>query len=481
MVAVCLPNLKRPLSKHHEFNPAIVLLCLDTWSSNGGPSYSGWCPIFNYSNPGDLFLDQGRDLVIDKSGNQVYVSFGSGFFLYPYWFFKMAALPIEPISIRIFTLLIGLISIFLIFHIIRNCLTYENEQNDRLALIATFVFVFNPGFLWYFSNGYDHEIVTIPFFLAAVLAFQKIIQQKNLSFSAVFLLCFSLTGGIFCDWLNLFTAAFIFFYALFNVRQDKKWFVVLLLITATTVFSIAMSMYPFVKYLGWQSYFEMLMKRFSERSIASTDNGWFFQHLLKLIINYSTAYASLSLIIILIWLVNRMGIKRYLSSLSKTGRVSLLLFCIIPVLHHFLFLEFSGRHEYAVIKALPLLSIISALLIFQTKKSVQMPFTIFIFVISIAQYYYINKPGATSWKGDFYDVSQKTGLIVKQSAYPDEVVFVMDNDMYPQMNFYAKRSTVNAGSLAEAKQKLLQMPNSKKGVWFDVRNGKFFGMYRFRR
>jgi len=82
-VIIKLPHLNRPLSKHHEFNPAVVLICIDNWNQNGGPSYTGYTPVFNYSNEGDLYLPINKGMVHDAKGNSIYLSFGSGFFRMP--------------------------------------------------------------------------------------------------------------------------------------------------------------------------------------------------------------------------------------------------------------------------------------------------------------------------------------------------------------------------------------------------------------
>ncbi|MBL6875556.1 MAG: hypothetical protein ISR01_02090, partial [Chitinophagales bacterium] len=49
-VLVRIPNINRPLSKHHEFVTAVSLRVLDIWSTEGAMKY-GFNPVMNY--PGE--------------------------------------------------------------------------------------------------------------------------------------------------------------------------------------------------------------------------------------------------------------------------------------------------------------------------------------------------------------------------------------------------------------------------------------------
>ena len=58
-VVIRLPHLDRPLSKHHEFNPAVILMGLESWKEAGGPEKFNYIPLLTYQNAADTLLEKG--------------------------------------------------------------------------------------------------------------------------------------------------------------------------------------------------------------------------------------------------------------------------------------------------------------------------------------------------------------------------------------------------------------------------------------
>ena len=101
------------------------------------------------------------------------------------------------------------------------------------------------------------------------------------------------------------------------------------------------------------------------------------------------------------------------------------------------------------------------------------------FIVSISQYYYINRVGQISLNGDRYDYAKGIGKIIQKNAYDNEVVFVDDSKMRPQISYYAKRTILNATTLEQARQIIQQQPGKLKGVWFDIDNGVVVSINHF--
>lgn len=70
-LVIVMPNLGRPLSKHHEYNAAMVLMGVEAWMEKGGPGWSGYTPLLNYTHEGDLFINYRSTLLLDRKGNNI--------------------------------------------------------------------------------------------------------------------------------------------------------------------------------------------------------------------------------------------------------------------------------------------------------------------------------------------------------------------------------------------------------------------------
>lgn len=477
-----LPHLNRPLSKHHEFNPAVVLICIDNWNQNGGPSYTGYTPVFNYSNEGDLYLPASKGMAHDTKGNNIYISFGSGFFLYPYCFFKVFGLPAIPLSLQIFTLILCLVSAFLVFSIAKK-LFNENQTTGYFgSLVTVFIFLFNPAVLWYFGNGYDHEIITYPFFLAAVNMFISFLKDDGKINSAkLFHYALIILAGIFCDWLLVFWCALTLIYALFHFKQESKWRKYFFWVSVTALLSTLIIFSVFITYLGTEQYFSNLISRFLNRSASTNSLYGIFEYCKAILKHYFTAYSPVLIVIFLLAFFNR---KKLTGNNYRFNR-ELIFIClfigITGLLHHIVFLNFSAVHEYSVIKSSLFLSLCCGVLVSMTgtSRQIKIGFLLLFLSLSVVQFYYINPIGKFSWNGDRYDSSKGIGELIRKNAQPHEVVFVDDKTMRPQMNYYAKRSTIFARDFIDARKKMVELNRLKKAVWFEVVNGDIRSVVHF--
>jgi hypothetical protein len=363
----------------------------------------------------------------------------------------------------------------------RKLLPAVKHNKDAVSLFAAFVFLFNPGVLWYFSNGYMHEVLVFPFLLGVFSLFIDFVKEEKINKSKLLLYALLIITGIFCDWVSLFFSGMAFLYACLMWRKNKKWASFIFITIISSAVGIGITIWPFVLHIGWQHYFNALLVRFDERGISGGSTGAALHHLVKIVVNYLTSYASVFLGMLVLYLLNFKKWRFKIADALKQMPVALTIMIVVIVFHHFIFPEFSSRHEYSVLKASVVWAILFALMIQNISVKKMYLVVLSFFVSSLLQFYYINPPGKISWNGDRYDVSKRTGEFIRANAQKDEVVFVNDNDMYTQMNYYAKRITLNALSLKEAKSLLLSQTNAAKGVWFDIRQGELKGIYRFTR
>ncbi len=88
-----------------------------------------------------------------------------------------------------------------------------------------------------------------------------------------------------------------------------------------------------------------------------------------------------------------------------------------------------------------------------------------IFLLTLAQYYYINFPGKYTAKGLPYDSYKKTGIVIQQLAAKNERIFCNTN--YMIYHFYAKRNFTYVHSYEEAREWARQY-GVQKGVWIKI-------------
>lgn len=84
-------------------------------------------------------------------------------------------------------------------------------------------------------------------------------------------------------------------------------------------------------------------------------------------------------------------------------------------------------------------------------------------VFSVVIYYYINRPGKFSLKGDEYSISKHLGLQIKNIASYDAVVFAIGTaEIDPQLMYYAERNIKKIKTKNEAVD-FLKIRNIKHG------------------
>lgn len=481
-VLIRMPNFNRPLSKHHEFNAAMVLIGMDYWNENGGPSSTYYTPVLNYSKQGDRNLDLQTSLLTDAKGNLIYASFGAGWFLYPYYFFKVFSLTPSPATLMIFNLVLSLICMVLVFSISRKFFSEQDSNNPYKSLGVVFLYLLNPCTLWYTGNGYVHEVMVLPFFLMQVNLFIDFIKSESAFSKGKLLLYFLVTLlGVFSDWLCIVWLMVTFIYALNRVGADRKWVSYLLVAVGSGIFSVGLVIFHYGNYLGVEDYLNALANRYQSRGMMNISIKSMDDFLFKIVKHYLTSYLSLLLLLSIFagfYLIKLFKRQKITLNLDTASKHILLLTFFTPFLHHVLFLEFTSVHEYAVLKAALFLSLATGTLLFASKIPVKALLLIF-FIVSITQYYYINRVGPISLNGDRYDYTEITGSLIQKNAHDNEVVFVNDSKMRPQISYYAKRTILHAATLEQAKQVLRQQPGKLKGVWFNIDNGVVVSIHHF--
>src|ERR1043165_9702355 len=153
-VLLRLPNLNRPLSKHHEYNTAVILVNIESWRQAGGGDRFNYIPLLNYQNPGEKRPEKIPN--VDSKGNYLYMSFAPGWYIIPYFIYQVFHLPVEPVYLQVINLVFNLATVILLFLLCERLVPADWPRRYQGIILTCIFFMFSPAILWYLGNGYAH-------------------------------------------------------------------------------------------------------------------------------------------------------------------------------------------------------------------------------------------------------------------------------------------------------------------------------------
>jgi hypothetical protein len=474
-----LPNLDRPVSKHHEFNNAAILVSLNIWEARGiaachyapimtFPSDRHFCTAQKDTNSGYFCFADNESLY--------YTSLGAMQYWLPFYFNKILGLTHSNRNLQIFNLLLHLFALFGVFKIADLCF-----PNQSFAIIFSVIsYAFAPSLLWFCGNLYEHETMLLPFLYLNLYLYLKALRNRKWQFWQISLYFLTFILIVLTDWVGCFWAFFIGCHAAIYAFQSQQkaywqWFFASGLAAALGVLLVV---WHFSSIVSFTYYTDYLTQRTIQRtgSLGSWQDTIGF--VLLLFKNYLTSYfTNISAILLILgfgWYKKR---EVFLMFFSKkidffepfTALVSISLCSIL--LHHSLLIEYSGYHDYNTVKAGLLLSLLGGWVfaLFSTSIRTASIQILFLIVCCIGQYFTINRIGDYGQNGDRYDEYLQLGTIIKQNAAQDEIIFV-DNTKFknsPQTALYAGRNLFYIKNIAAAQQ-LLSEQNRIKGCFFHI-------------
>ena len=442
-VIIRLPNLNRPLSKHHEFNTAFFLIPMEVWYQTSGCDYN-FSPVLNYQNKADQGINNFLGEDTEKSGNFFYLSFGAGAYVIPYFFLSFFGGP-SVIGLQIFSLFVHLFCTLLIIKIAHWFLD-KNNLKTSYSLVSGIVYLFLPVTLWFHGNGYTHHSMVVLFFLASVFYTLKVFEKEG-GRKELLLLLISLFLTIYTEWIGCFLAFTIFSIAIY--KRNKS---ILFISVLSVVLALGLIIWQYSSLIGFSNFINYLKDRFSVRTNLKEGEISYLVFFLKYLYWYILGF-GFALILLIV------NIILFLKNKVKINRKLYLLILIIPsFLHHSIFSEFTFVHNYSVLIDASFLSVFTSILLasnqFKIKKISYFILGFTVISFSILQYYIINRPGKISQRGESYSVFQTIGTFIHDHVRNDEVVFIQNlPDLpNPQVVFYSKRNFYSINSENEMKE-----------------------------
>lgn len=467
-VLVRLPNINRPVSKHHEFITALILINIESWRQGGGGDKFHYIPVMNFQNPGDK--DFSKDVYLDSKGDRWYLSLGPGWYILPYFIYELFHLPTIPIYLRALNLLFNLLSVILFFYFCERLLPATISNRYQLIIASCFLFIFTPGTLWYFGNGYVHNVIMLPFLIGAlILLFDMFMSAEKIKFSRLFSLGLLIILLMYFDWFIFFASFFSVILCIGKIKYDKKYFWLSGTLVAAAAIGAILIFLQFASYDGADAVMGYWKDRFLFRSITN-EKVSFFRMIIHLSFHSITAFFPLLalLVISLLW----SKFKKININFSKNEILFFILFAGAALLYNLVLLEWSYEHEFSILPWSVLFAYVGARLCMPllTKKNIY-PVAAIFFLATITQYYFINRPGKISRDGMPYDTFKLFGEQLKQVP-PDYKIFSPLEKPAMMIDYYAGRNITIQPTYEEAR-KNMQENGIHKAVWVEQNDYRF--------
>lgn len=463
-VVVRLPQLNRPLSKHHEFCTAVTLRILQIWYAEGIEKY-GANPVMTYSRAADKFINNDANAsgrMHDKQGNYYYVSHPPFAYYFPFFIFKLLHLQPDVLPLQLLNLLFDFITALFIYFTV--CLLSFNRARSHLhfpSFIAYSVYLFLPATLWFQGNVYMSDMaVHMPFVIGVYIVLKMIVRRKF--YVPKYILGYSLVLFImiYTSWLGVFYAFGVLVYSLLHVRAIRGFRILIGLTIIIGFFVLRLITFQYSQINGAEAYIQEVLNRYLLRgSVAQMHHGFlhfFFSYFLlfkDLLYNYLINYLAIYLLIAaFVWMAaSRAKLKIVF---SENGYRFIWLSVLPVVLMHLVFLQYSAQ-DFTVLYASLFLSVLIGILYDKVKKSGAISVktlnltVVLVLAALVAQFYLVNLPGPVSLKGRRYAEDKEKGLQIRATLNEDEVAFsaVIPS---PQEVFYAGRNIKYVKTIPDA-------------------------------
>jgi len=478
-IIIRLPNLNRPLSRHHEWLTSFSLRIITIFYDNGAYKYN-FNPITTYEGSANKNIDNTASLFMpkDTQGNYYYTSYLPFAYLFPYFIFKLIDTRPTILGLQIFNLIFHFISAYFIFLIVSLLNKNTNKGINWPAILGFTIYIFLPLNLWFHSNIYMAEIFVQPLFIIEIYLFLKILFSESIKDYYYWLLGITNLLIVYTEWLGVLLAGTMGLYLLFKIK-NKKYKKILYIIVITSIFPLLLTIYQYSKIAGFEDLILSYKNKYSFRSGFSNSSpvGTRISDLTawaKLTKAYLNSFFPFFLILLLSLLILFQKFKK----ISSNHQLLLILYItMVPVmLHHFIFFSGTVVHDFFLLKDSVYIAIFGALIYqyfarFARGKNQLLIFSAIILVGGLCSALIYNK--SNSIYSTYYKI---IGEKIKQTAKEDEIVFIkFDNtkikqiDIIPQYIIYAQRN-ISLWENNNQAAKLIKLNKLNKGVIFTINN-----------
>jgi hypothetical protein len=454
LVLLRLPSLNRPLSKHDDFNTAVILINAISWQQAGGGHHFQYTPLMNFQGKANKIIEKGFH--IDSSNNQVYLSFGAGWYVLPYFVFSALHVDATPMALQLLSICIGLLSACLLFGFLAAA-----TGNTHSAFFGTLLFIFLPASLWYLGISYVTTGIMMPLVIWILLLWQRLAKDASV-IGASWLIqlavaCMLLT---YIDWVSVFLAGSLVVWSLIKSFRQKEFLLVAFVATASVALAIFLILWQYASYLGWPQVMGYWQSRFAERSTGTPGMGY-IQNIQVFVRFIVAGYWPLFMLLAAFLFLKRQKLPAHLRWIF---------FAVAAMLvYNMVFLNWSLEHEFAW---LALSLVVCIFISFHFGHTLAINHWAIYGLVYVAfctlTFFYVNRPGPISRNGTRYDSAMNMGKQIADSIPSTAFIFTnLPNAKIEE--YYAKRSFNLVPNMQLAKT-IADSLHLRKAYWLSIQN-----------
>ena len=351
-------SIKEPVKGSHVWLTAHTAMTMEIWEKEGIAKHH-FSPVYTYNAPANKHLRSLASGLSDEDGNYYYVSYPPFSFLLAYGFIKTLRLAPSMQSLQLLNLVIHFATSLLVYIVL--CRLYRQKVRDKMfppALMGAGIYLFAMQALWCHGYMYFADTVVQVIWVASLLfAFEILYRDKATSWPHLFALGLAVFLACYTEWLGFFFAATLFIVSTIFAFKNRI-FIRLGLITAVAASSaLVLTIYQYAQINGLDSFLEASVNKYSDRSGYGSESFYYIRlHMHFIVRHYWRLYYPIigAIFFLFVALATHKGPKVKSGGYERRTFFSLL---IVPILlHHFLFLEFTKVHDFALLKTLLLFS-----------------------------------------------------------------------------------------------------------------------------
>ncbi|MBK9761540.1 MAG: glycosyltransferase family 39 protein [Flavobacteriales bacterium] len=460
-VVVRVPLLNKPLSAHHEFCTALVLVILNNWYTNGFAALHGG-PASSFTGAADLYPQEVPEVPNVRAGVMYYFSHPPLAYDLPYLMFAGLGIAPNVLGLQLFNMLFHLLTTVCLYLLVKEL--HTSEAASRAPLFAAVLYLFMPAPLWFHSNAYMSDMFVQNFWVMHLVVVARIFKRGEFdSWRSLGLLCATTFLTMYTSWPGVFAAMAVTVLACRHwwATRDRACFKPAVVAWVAVCLALGLALWRYLHVVDLDSLIAYYKGRFAVRGSTGMVHGpW--RQIRQILINYRIGYLPVVLVVLFI------GLTRWRSLLRIPWLGTFVLVAGLPVLLEWLFLFRYAGHDFCALKGGVLLCGAAGMFLAYLRPRQVKVWLVIACVSGVAYFYHINPwPGYDHGR---YEPNNDIGSTIAHEAQPDETVFTFGFTPEVQVRWYAKRTLFRIDSEEQARQ-LLRAQGTKVGVVFRKKEG----------
>lgn len=470
-VLVRIPGLDRPLSAHHEYCTALVMTVLHNWHVDGFMAHHG-APAITFTGPADRYPEGWVDGPAEMDGVLYYFSHPPLAYDLPFLLFKLLHMAPNVLGLQLFNILFHLIAAVCLLMALREA--WPDKDPGDAPLFASMLYLFMPAPLWFHANAYMSDMFVQNFWMMHLAVAMRVFMRKApTAFGTELLFGATLFLTVLTSWLGVFagvvSAAIAFRQGWKHGRVGAYRLVGISCIAV--VGALLFTAWRYTWNMEIASLLDYLRSRLAVRGSIDMEKDVVY-YLRQLVENYRTGY--LPVIALCGALVAFLLMKGHKRIGMPQGAGLFLALTGIPVLLDHLFLLQYSHHDFAVLKAGPLLCGVAGILLLALRSRQAWMATALTCLAGMLYFLRLNPvPGKD---GGRYTFEKDLGTGIKAVAAPDQAVLFMGYTPEPQVAWYAGRTIFRIDSIEQGRE-LIQAQGTQSAVVLSLEDGVLHHSY----